>query len=131
MPLCWSHAEYISLVRSRHDGVCVDRIEPAYLRYVAEPETSNYEIWCARYTLRKLRHGLTLRLITPDEATLVWSVDSWASKQNTEMKGESSLNLWFADLPSDGWAAGTTLEFTFFWKKDQRWEGRNWQVHVI
>ena len=23
MPLCWSHAEYISLVRSRHDGVCL------------------------------------------------------------------------------------------------------------
>ncbi len=23
MPLCWSHAEYLSLVRSRHDGVCL------------------------------------------------------------------------------------------------------------
>ncbi len=34
MPLCWSHAEYVSLVRSRHDGVCFDRIEPAFNRYV-------------------------------------------------------------------------------------------------
>src|SRR5881397_685859 len=32
MPLCWSHAEYISLVRSRHDGVCFDRVEPAFQR---------------------------------------------------------------------------------------------------
>ena len=32
MPLCWSHAEYISLVRSRHDGVCFDRVEPASLQ---------------------------------------------------------------------------------------------------
>jgi glucoamylase len=30
MPLCWSHAEYVSLVRSAHDGVCFDRVEPAY-----------------------------------------------------------------------------------------------------
>ena len=37
MPLCWSHAEYISLVRSRHDGVCFDRVEPAFRRYVVEP----------------------------------------------------------------------------------------------
>ncbi|HUC83647.1 MAG TPA: glycoside hydrolase family 15 protein, partial [Candidatus Acidoferrales bacterium] len=34
MPLCWSHAEYISLVRSRRDGVCFDRVEPAFQRYV-------------------------------------------------------------------------------------------------
>ncbi len=37
MPLCWSHAEYISLVRSRHDGVCFDRVEPAFQRYVVNP----------------------------------------------------------------------------------------------
>ena len=36
MPLCWSHAEYISLVRSRHDGVCFDRVEPAFQRYVLQ-----------------------------------------------------------------------------------------------
>ena len=28
MPLCWAHAEYVSLVRSHKDGVCCDRIEP-------------------------------------------------------------------------------------------------------
>src|SRR5208337_4029521 len=30
MPLCWSHAEYVTLVRSRHDGVVFDRVELAY-----------------------------------------------------------------------------------------------------
>src|SRR3989475_1415187 len=34
MPLCWSHAEYVALVRSRHDGVCFDRVDPAFARYV-------------------------------------------------------------------------------------------------
>ena len=37
MPLCWSHAEYVSLVRSAHDGVCFDRVEPAFQRYVVNP----------------------------------------------------------------------------------------------
>ena len=37
MPLCWSHAEYVSLVRSAHDGVCFDRVEPAFQRYVVQP----------------------------------------------------------------------------------------------
>src|SRR6516162_470996 len=45
MPLCWSHAEYVSLVRSRHDGLCIDCVEPAYQRYVAKPVQSRYEIW--------------------------------------------------------------------------------------
>src|SRR4029434_3645040 len=30
MPLCWSHAEYVSLVRSRHDGVCFHQVDPPY-----------------------------------------------------------------------------------------------------
>jgi hypothetical protein len=34
MPLCWAHAEYLCLVRSRADGVPFDRVAPAYERYV-------------------------------------------------------------------------------------------------
>ncbi|RYD30694.1 MAG: glucoamylase, partial [Verrucomicrobiaceae bacterium] len=34
MPLCWAHAEYLNLVRSRADGRPFDRIQPAYDRYV-------------------------------------------------------------------------------------------------
>src|SRR5256884_915052 len=45
MPLCWSHAEYISLVRSRHDGVCLDRVEPAYQRYAVNRVPNRFEIW--------------------------------------------------------------------------------------
>ena len=57
MPLCWSHAEYVSLVRSRHDGVCFDRVEPAFQRYVANPVPSRYEIWTLRHPLRRVPTG--------------------------------------------------------------------------
>src|SRR6059036_483207 len=59
MPLCWSHAEYISLVRSRRDGVCFDRVEPAFQRYVANPVQSRHEIWSLRHPLRRMAHGKT------------------------------------------------------------------------
>ncbi|HEX5398200.1 MAG TPA: glycoside hydrolase family 15 protein, partial [Verrucomicrobiae bacterium] len=49
MPLCWSHAEYISLVRSHRDGVCFDRVEPAFQRFVAKPVPSRHEIWSLRH----------------------------------------------------------------------------------
>src|SRR5207247_11433534 len=78
MPLCWSHAEYISLVRSRHDGVCLDRVEPAFQRYVLQPVQSKYEIWSLRYPLRRVSRGKILRIIVASEETIVWSMVDWA-----------------------------------------------------
>src|SRR6266487_3767152 len=63
MPLCWSHAEYVSLVRSRHDGVCFDRVEPAYQRYVVNPVGNRYEIWSLRHPLRRISRSKILRII--------------------------------------------------------------------
>jgi glucoamylase len=131
MPLCWSHAEYISLVRSRRDGVCFDRVEPAFQRYVANPVPSRHEIWNLRHQLRRMPHGKILRIILDAEATVVWSTDGWGHTNQTDTMHEAGLNLWFTDFPTADWATDSVLEFTFFWKRDQRWEGKNWQVSVL
>src|SRR5213594_2777669 len=131
MPLCWSHAEYVSLVRSRHDGVCFDRIEPAFQRYVVNPVASRYEIWSLRHPLRRVAHGKILRILVAAEATIVWSTDNWARTNRTDTIHESGLNLWFADFPTAELPVGSVIAFTCFWKCDQRWEGRNWQVNVL
>src|SRR6266700_3485999 len=130
MPLCWSHAEYISLVRSRHDGVCFDRVEPAFQRYVVNPVQSRHEIWSLRHRLQRVSRGKILRIILAAEATIVWSTDDWARTNQSDTTHESGLNLWFADFPTAEWPAGSVFTFTSFWKRDQRWEGRNWQVSV-
>ena len=130
MPLCWSHAEYIALVRSRHDGVCFDRVEPAFQRYVVNPVQSLYEIWSFRHQRRQMRHGTILRIIVAAKATIVWSVDHWATTNKSDTMGSSGLDLWFADFPTESLPVGSVLEFTFFWIEAQRWEGRNWQVGV-
>jgi glucoamylase len=126
MPLCWSHAEYISLVRSRHDGVCFDRIEPAYERYVVHPKANYYEIWSLRHALRRMPKGKTLRIVVSSAATIHVSVDGWANKRMIETQENKLLNLWFADIQAEN----AHIDFTFFWKESAQWEGRNFQVEV-
>lgn len=130
MPLCWSHAEYISLVRSHHDGVCFDRVEPAFQRYVAKPVKSRHEFWSFRHPLQRMPHGKILRIILAVGATVVWSSDRWTTTNRLDAHNESDLNLWFADIATRAMPANSAMEFTFFWKKAQRWEGRNFLVAV-
>jgi glucoamylase len=131
MPLCWSHAEYIALVRSCHDGACIDRVGPAFQRYVLHPVQSNYEIWTLRYPARRVSRGKILRIILAARGTVVWSTDGGASTNLLDTVHESRLDLWFADFPTADWPDSSTLTFTFFWKGDQRWEGRDWQVKIL
>ncbi len=131
MPLCWSHAEYISLVRSCHDGVCIDRLEPAFQRYVLNPIQSNYEIWTLRYPAQRMSRGKILRIILAAQATVAWSTGGGARTNLFDAIHESRLNLWFADFPTADWPAGSVLTFTLLWKRDQRWEGRDWHVSIL
>lgn len=131
MPLCWSHAEYISLVRSRHEGICFDRVEPAYQRYVARPVPSRYEIWCLRHPLHRLSAGKTLRVLCAQDAEAVWSNDGWKTNNRMELVCNSAFNIWFADFPTALLPAGTSIDFTFFWKTTQQWAGQNWRVSII
>jgi glucoamylase len=130
MPLCWSHAEYVSLVRSRHDGVCFDRVEPAFKRYVVNPVQSRYEIWTLRHPLRRVSRGKILRIILAAEATVVWSIDEWSRTNESHTAHRNELDLWFSDFPTVEWPRDSVFAFTLSWKRDQRWENRNWQVGV-
>jgi glucoamylase len=130
MPLCWSHAEYVSLVRSAHDGICFDRVEPAFQRYVVNPVRSRHEIWSFRHQLRRMSPGKVLRIVAAADATIVWSANNWVSTSSVNSTNNRTLNLWFADLPTENCPGGLVIEFTFFWKEAQRWEGRNYSVAV-
>ena len=51
-------------------------------------------------------------------------------RDRSDAAHERGLNLWFADFPTAEWLAGSVFTFTSFWKRDQRWESRNWQVSL-
>jgi len=131
MPLCWAHSEYISLVRSFHDGTCYDKVEPAYQRYVTNRVSSRFEFWSLRHQLRQMPSGKTLRVILPEEVNLIWTSDNWAHKQVVGSLWNESLSLWHAEIPTRELAPGTVAEFTLFWKDAHKWEGRNYSISII
>ena len=126
----WSHAEYLSLVRSSHDGVCFDRIEPAFQRYVVDPVKHTHEMWSFHHSICRMSPGRSLRLIVEEAATIVWSVNDWARTTETEATQISALNQWFADLATENCSDGTVIQFYFRWKEAQRSQSRNYSVVV-
>lgn len=127
MPLCWSHAEYVSLVRSHKDGVCVDGIEPVYQRYAKAGTGSKIEMWTLAHQPQRIAKGKTLRIIVGKAATIHWSFDGWITANDSETR-DAGFGCWFADLPSDQLPAGTSIFFTFLWQ--ERWEGKDFKVVI-
>jgi glucoamylase len=130
MPLCWSHAEYVSLVRSAHDGVCFDRVDAAFQRYVVNPVKSSHEIWSFRHSLSRICSGHILRLIVEAGAIVLWTSNRWKSSDKVETTHIGALNVWFTDLSTNELPDGEEIEFTFYWKDSQHWEDRNYSVTV-
>ena len=71
-----------------------------------------------------------MRIILAAEATVVWSDDHWKTTKKADTTVIAAIDLWFADFPTKTLPDGSMVEFTFFWKKSQRWEVRNYSVSV-
>ncbi len=127
MPLCWSHAEYVTLVRSQRDGVCFDRIEPVFHRYVKTRTDSKIEMWTFNHQLQQISQGKMLRIISEKAAKIRWSLDSWATANDMETH-DAGFGCWFADLSSDQLQIGARVVFTFLWQDG--WEGKDFQVTI-
>lgn len=110
MPLCWAHAEYLSLVRSRAEGAPFDRVAPAYERYVKGGQRgSPFEIWTCAHRPTRIGLGKTLRIICDQAAEVHWTAGDGASGQVTAK--EAGLKLYYADLPTARWTSATNVEF--------------------
>ena len=129
MPLCWAHAEYASLVRSRQDGVCFDRIEPVYQRYAKSKQGSKMEMWTFAHQPPRIGQRRRLRVIAESAATIHWSLDGWATAQDTPTRN-CGVGLNWADLPTEKLPEGGMAVFTFHWSEADRWEGRNFSVAI-
>jgi glucoamylase len=89
---------------------------------------TQYEIWSLRHPLRRISPAKILRIVLATEAVIGWSTNNWAQTNNSDTIHQDELNLWFADFSATEWPAGSMFAFTIFWKRDQRWEGRDWRV---
>jgi glucoamylase len=127
MPLCWAHAEYVSLVCSRRAARCIARIEPVYQRYVVKEAASRIEMWTFDYQIARIVHGKALRIITVAPGTLCWSFDNWQTAKETKLT-DAGIACWFADLDAQSLPRGASIVFTFHWS--DRWEGKDFCVTI-
>jgi len=127
MPLCWAHAEYLTLVRSRKDGAVFDCPPLVRKRYAVGKTGSRLEIWSLAHQPPRIRAGRFLRIIIPSRAPVRWSADDWRSFHDAETR-DSGLNCHYADLDTAKLPHGTRVQFTFQWK--ERWEGRDFAVEI-
>ena|SRR5437016_1676991 len=113
-------------------------VNEIYYPCVDQPHTRDFEFLISdgetfcHEEKRDLNHLVEYpeRIILAAGATIVWSTDDWARTNRLDTTHESGLNLWFADFPTAELPEGSVFTFTSFWKRDQRWEGRNWQVSL-
>ena len=73
--------------------------------------------------------GKILRVELMAAATVHWGVGAWEHPADVETR-DSGLGVHFADLPTEGLAAGTQVTFTFHWRDNARWEGRDFSVGI-
>ncbi|NJD62509.1 MAG: glucan 1,4-alpha-glucosidase [Deltaproteobacteria bacterium] len=128
-PLMWAHAEYIKLLRSVSDGRVFDLIPEVAGRYLPQGRTrSRREIWKHNRQVPAVREGDTLRIQAGAPFLLHWTRDEWATSQDTH-PASTALGIEYVDIPVLPGSKGT-IRFTFFWKEEGRWEGRDYRVDV-
>ena len=128
-PLVWAHSEYIKLRRSLADGKVFDQPPQTVERYQKKKTTAKYFNWRFNDIPPALPQGRKLRFLLPAPALVRWSLDNWTTSRDNE-SADSGWNVQCADLPTDGLPTGQKIIFTFQWKSDGRWEGRDFTIVV-
>ena len=130
MPLMWTHAEYIKLLRSLRDGRIFDQIPAVAERYLGPDSACRLmEIWKPNRQPGTVRRGYTLRIDYPAPFLLHWTSDEW-NTANDVKSISTAVGMEYVDIiiPHDQKAP---IRFTFFWTSEGRWEEKEYLVNVI
>jgi glucoamylase len=126
-PLLWAHSEYIRLLRSLRDGAVFDLIPEVAARYRVPKARAEFDFWLSQHPISQICAGRTLRICTPEPFRLRWSNDGWRTYRDDESRN-IRIGAEYFDIASS--AFHPSIEFTFFWKRSNRWEGRNYSVQM-
>ncbi len=129
MPLVWTHAEYIKLLRSLRDGAVFDMPPQPVERYQRQGIKSGYRLWSLEHKITSIPRKKILRIEVHEPAQVYWTSDHWKTVQYIDTK-DSQLGIHYCDLPTSDLDPGIKVGFTFCWSKDLRWENRAYQIAV-
>lgn len=130
MPLAWSHAEYIKLMRSVRDDRVFDVPSFTVARYLDAPVAPRVALW--RFSLQRhtMPAGRMLRLDLGAPARVRWTTDAWATARETASV-PISAQTHIVELDVETVPAGGEVVFTCYWPDVDRWEGRDFTVRVV
>jgi glucoamylase len=130
LPLAWAHAEYIRLVRSASDRKIFDLVQPVVDRYQsATYAPRNLEVWNFARQMKTMPKGATLLIPLASQFKLRWSLDNWATVNDTDSKA-TNVGIYFAEIPTTNAPALGPVSFTFYWVAAGNWEGVNYRVNL-
>jgi glucoamylase len=129
MPLVWAHAEFVKLAASRALGRPFDRPEAVWRRYGGQRPAPAEALWSPRAPIAQMRAGQALWLCLPRPARVHHGVDGWQATAESDT-AENGLGQYVVALPTSGLAAGTRIDFTFFWPDSGSWEGRDHRIDI-
>lgn len=126
-PLLWAHSEYVRLLRSCHDGKVFDEIAEVASRYGKAKPHSQFEFWLHKHPIPQAKRSHTLRICAPEAFQLRWTSDKWSTWQDSDSLPTGIGAEYFDIVPP---AFDPHVQFTFFWKNRQQWEGQKYQVQA-
>ena len=129
MPLVWAHSEYIKLCYSIKEKKIFDISLHSQERYIKNKVTSPFVVWRFSWPCKTVPHNKKLRIEVKAAAVVHWSVDSWKTSNDTEtIDTKLGIHLADIDLRKSG---SEKIQFTFFWKKANHWEDKNYQLPIL
>ena len=129
MPLTWAHSEYIKLCYSVKAKKIFDLLSDSHERYVVKKQGSPFMIWRFSFPCTVISPGKILRIETSVAATVHWTSDNWQTANDTHTK-DTTVGMHIADIDFGKKKSGE-IKFTFFWKKANHWENKNYEVKIL
>ncbi len=129
MPLVWAHGEFIKLCYSRALGYPVDRPVATWKRYQGKRPEISHDIWGPRSRPRCIQAGNRFTIALSASARVHWGVNGWRDARDEETR-DTGLGTYAVDLPLDVLEAGDTVQFTFYWRDLEAWEGHDYEVLI-
>jgi glucoamylase len=103
LPLAWSHAEYIKLVRSVADRRVFDCLDPVRARYGGTNRAGivRVEVWSDKRPIAAIPAGTRLLVTASLPFVLEWTPSEWSQAATIEST-PTSVKVWYAPLTTDG-----------------------------
>jgi len=128
MPLTWAHAEYIKLCSSIKRKKIADMPMFTQERYIKQKITSPFAVWRFNLQQKVISYAKRLRIEVMAEAVVRWTENNWETFKDSGTK-DTGLGIYVADIACNN-SKRTNIIFTFFWKKEERWENKNFEVKI-